>query len=56
MMHYQDDILNFSHGLLDHLTMQQKIYDKMNEFKLIFKIAKAHINYKTQRVLGQLLY
>jgi hypothetical protein len=54
-MYYQDYILNFSNSLEDHLIMQQEIYDKMTEYRLIFKIIKAHIDYKSQRVLGQFL-
>jgi hypothetical protein len=55
MMVYQDDILNFSTTLVDQLLQQQKIYNIMRDYGLIFKIIKAHINYKTQRVLGHIL-
>ena len=54
-MYYQDYMLSFTNALLDHLVMQQQIYDCMREFTLIFKIVKAHIYYKTQRVLGNIL-
>jgi hypothetical protein len=55
MMFYQDDILNFSNNFMHHLEMQQMIFERMTEYSLIFKIAKSHINYKTQRVLGHIL-
>jgi transposase InsO family protein len=55
MFVYQDDILNHSHKLRDHLLLQQKIYDRMRKLQLIFKISKSHINYKQQRVLGHIL-
>jgi len=55
MMVYQDDILNFSDDLEQHLLLQQIIYNTMREYRLIFKIVKAHLNYKTQRVLGHIL-
>ena len=55
IMYLQDDILNLTKALLDHLVMQQQIYDRMREFRLIVKFVKAHINYKTQRVLGHIV-
>jgi hypothetical protein len=55
MFVYQDDVLNYSPDLLSHLLLQQKIYNIMRETNLIFKIAKTHINYKQQRVLGHIL-
>jgi len=55
MMVYQDDIVNFSHEIVHHLLLQQRFNNIMRDYCLIFKIVKAHITYKQQRVLGHVL-
>jgi len=55
MFFYQDDVLNYSKTLEYQLITQQKIYDVLRAYDLLFKIIKTHFNYKTQRVLGHVL-
>eukprot|EP01034_Spumella_vulgaris_P028194 gene28194-35010_t len=52
---YQDDIGNRARELLEHLEIQQEIYDTMLSQSMIFKPTKMHCNYKTQRILGHVL-
>ena len=52
---YQDDVCNFANELLHHLQVQQQIYDIMAENHLVFKPAKSHLNYLSQRILGHIL-
>ena len=52
---YQDDVCNFANTLLHHLQVQQQIYDIMAENHLVFKPAKSHLNYLSQRILGHIL-
>jgi len=41
--------------LIDHLQVQQDIYDIMAENTLVFKYVKGHLNYSTQRILGHIM-
>ena len=52
---YQDDICNYADDLEEHLDLQQRIYDIMEENCLVFKPSKAHLNYTTQRILGHIM-
>src|SRR5690606_11449256 len=52
---YQDDIGNRAKTLVQHLEIQQEIYDILLENTMIFKPTKMHCNFKTQRILGHVL-
>ena len=52
---YQDDVCNYSDDLLEHLHLQQEIYDIMETNTLVFKSVKGHLNYTTQRILGHIM-
>ena len=52
---YQDDVCNFSDDLIEHLNLQQEIYDIMEDSTLVFKSIKGHLNYSTQRILGHIM-
>ena len=52
---YQDDVCNFDDDLLQHLDLQQEIYDIMEDNTLVFKSIKGHLNYTTQRILGHIM-
>jgi len=52
---YQDDVCNFSDDLLQHLDLQQEIYDIMEDNTLVFKSVKGHLNYSSQRILGHIM-
>ena len=52
---YQDDVCNYSDDLIEHLQLQQEIYDIMATNTLVFKSVKGHLNYTTQRILGHIM-
>ena len=52
---YQDDVCNFSDDLIEHLNLQQEIYDIMEDNTLVFKSIKGHLNYSSQRILGHIM-
>ena len=52
---YQDDVCNYSDDLMEHLDLQQEIYDIMEDNTLVFKTIKGHLNYSTQRILGHIM-
>jgi hypothetical protein len=52
---YQDDTSNFADDFLRHLVVQQEQYNLMLANPLTFKASKAHLNYKSQRILGHIM-
>jgi hypothetical protein len=53
---YQDDLVNHEDkSITSHMDMQQLIYSKCIERRVILKPSKAHMNYTSQRVLGYIM-
>jgi hypothetical protein len=52
---YQDDTSNYAHDFHRHLVVQQEQYQLMPNNSLTFKASKAHLDYKTQRILGHIM-
>jgi DNA-binding MarR family transcriptional regulator len=52
---YQDDTSNFADDFLSHLQVQEGQYKIMMANSLTFKASKAHLNYKSQRILGHIM-
>jgi hypothetical protein len=52
---YQDDTSNYANDLYRHLIVQREQYLIMMNNSLTFKGSKAHLNYKSQRILGHIM-
>ena len=53
---YQDDLVNHeAEGFIQHMDLQQKIYQRCRARKIILKPSKAHLNFTTQKVLGYIM-
>jgi hypothetical protein len=52
---YQDDTSNYADDFYRHLMVQQEQYVIMMNNSLTFKGSKAHLNYKSQRILGHIM-
>ncbi|KAJ1438500.1 hypothetical protein B484DRAFT_428019, partial [Ochromonadaceae sp. CCMP2298] len=52
---YQHDTSNFANDFYKHLVVQQEQYQLMLNNSLTFKASKAHLNYKSQRILGHIM-
>jgi len=52
---YQDDVGNYANELINHLVTQMDIFAIIRKSNMIFKPAKTHCNYMTQRILGHVL-
>jgi hypothetical protein len=52
---YQDDIGNRAKELLEHLLTQYEIFDVLGKNYMVFKTTKTRGNFKTQRILGQVM-
>ena len=52
---YVDDILNHTDEFVEHMKVQQQIYDRLRAANLVMKLAKTHMNYPSIKFLGHIL-
>eukprot|EP01034_Spumella_vulgaris_P021963 gene21963-28045_t len=52
---YQDDIGNYANSLIEHIKVQNEIFAILRANNAIFKPNKTKVNYKAQRILGQIM-
>lgn len=52
---YQDDILVYANPLWEHIETLIRVFDKCEEYRMTLKIAKTHLNYSSQKILGHIV-